>query len=535
MLPALSTGQYVFPIAPLLASMDATAARSVVSDLALGAGGELGEGELAADGLTAVVEAAISDLDKRKATVALRRLSAPVSSRATLEALGREWGVTRERVRQLEMKARRRLGRAAVPLATGLCRFIMHRRGSLLVDQGGKVARLVCFAARAIGVPVSILRGCDRLLVGAELPALWTTVRRHFPECIDSDLVCSRIEDEWHPPLGREDIRVIAGSLQKALSRSLNKTQRVYLALRQLGRPAHYSEVAQAYNTMFPDDPSSEHNVHAVLGYEKCGVVWIGVKGTYALKEWGYDRPESGLYNQVAEIVKRKHAETGAPVPFQVILAEIGRYRRVVRQSSVSMAAYLNPALHPVTSDSFVPRSEEAASSDLSLDQLDLALREFEMHARREKAGASSSSVPELTVKPNGRRPDTSAGRPSKRGAEVARTPQGLLTPHAAFVRPILKVLVELGGSASRQAVSDRVGKLMANTLTSADREPLKSGEPRWRNRAAWVRFLLAKEGLLSATSERGVWEITPAGRRWLAEGKEIPYSIPGWRKVQQR
>jgi len=125
--------------------------------------------------------------------------------------------------------------------------------------------------------------------------------------------------------------------------------------------------------------------------------------------------------------------------------------------------------------------------------------------------------------------------REGKRVPRGTRTARGLLTPHAALCRPILEALVQLGGTAEKSATVDKVGEIMANVLTRDDRSLLSSGEPRWRNRAAWVRLHLVREGLLSAASKHGVWEITPAGRRWLAEGKEVPHSIPGWRKVQQR
>lgn len=122
-----------------------------------------------------------------------------------------------------------------------------------------------------------------------------------------------------------------------------------------------------------------------------------------------------------------------------------------------------------------------------------------------------------------------------KRVPQGPRTPPGLLTPHAAFCRPILEALVQLSGSADTPAVLEKVGEIMVSVLTSADREPVKSGEPRWRNRAAWVRLYLVREGLLSASSKRGVWEITTAGRRWLENNEEVPHSIPGWRKLQQQ
>ena len=99
------------------------------------------------------------------------------------------------------------------------------------------------------------------------------------------------------------------------------------------------------------------------------------------------------------------------------------------------------------------------------------------------------------------------------------RLRRGLRTPEDAYRVPILRSLIELGGSAEVLKVLDGVGRLMKSRVNSYDLSPLPSDpqELRWRNTAKWARNTLVKEGLLSADSPRGVWTITDAGRRWLA------------------
>ncbi len=88
-----------------------------------------------------------------------------------------------------------------------------------------------------------------------------------------------------------------------------------------------------------------------------------------------------------------------------------------------------------------------------------------------------------------------------------------------AYWPAILESLVELGGRAQREKVVERVGEKLASILTPADRELLKSGlDVRWKNRVAWQRLNMVKQGLLRGASPRGVWEITEAGRKWLAD-----------------
>ena len=97
---------------------------------------------------------------------------------------------------------------------------------------------------------------------------------------------------------------------------------------------------------------------------------------------------------------------------------------------------------------------------------------------------------------------------------------QGLRTPNDAFHTPILKVLIDLGGTARVKKVLDRVEELMSDQLNKYDYETLPSNpnELRWRNNAQWARWRLVQNGYLASDSPRGVWEITDAGRQFLEE-----------------
>jgi len=97
----------------------------------------------------------------------------------------------------------------------------------------------------------------------------------------------------------------------------------------------------------------------------------------------------------------------------------------------------------------------------------------------------------------------------------LGRLRKGLRTPEAAYYMPILKALIELGGSAKMQAVLDKVHKAMKPILKDVDHEPLASDPdmPRWRNSAQWARNTMRQEGLLKDDSPHGTWEITPAGK----------------------
>lgn len=90
-------------------------------------------------------------------------------------------------------------------------------------------------------------------------------------------------------------------------------------------------------------------------------------------------------------------------------------------------------------------------------------------------------------------------------------------TPVKAYWRPILQTLVEMAGRARRERVIELVGKKMKDIFTPADFRKLpESNYIRWENRVAWQASNMRREGYIKKDSQRGIWEITDAGRKWL-------------------
>lgn len=99
----------------------------------------------------------------------------------------------------------------------------------------------------------------------------------------------------------------------------------------------------------------------------------------------------------------------------------------------------------------------------------------------------------------------------------LGRIKRGTKTSEAAFREPILRTLVDAGGSMSVSECLDALGVRMADQFNSVDYQVLPSDQRtlRWRNTAQWARNELADQGLIDR-SVRGVWAITDAGREWL-------------------
>lgn len=94
--------------------------------------------------------------------------------------------------------------------------------------------------------------------------------------------------------------------------------------------------------------------------------------------------------------------------------------------------------------------------------------------------------------------------------------------PHTSeeeFLIPILQALMKLGGAGSQVEVLNEIEQIMGPYLQDADYEPMDTDENtlRWQNSALWAKAAMAQEGLVSAESIMGIWQITETGREWLS------------------
>jgi len=322
-------------------------------------------------------------LDSRQQYIILRRQGILGFDAMTLEEVGQGLGLTRERIRQIEVRCWRRIRHPSrrtfrSELVSLLLIYVLNRNGSLLLTSSN-THREIEFICEYLDVPLWTFPYVNIMSIGhvsnninlpgnfwRDLSNLETTVK-NFLSALPLQLI-------------QEDVEEITSMLIPIIFKRITKTQKLYLALKQIGKPAHFSEVTDMYMHLFPREYTTEHSIHAALLREEYGVVWIGSKGTFALEEWGYERPTSSLMDTIAQIVEEKYQSIRSPVPFVVIQAEIGKHRRIVNPHSLVLASYCNPKLKHVGGFCFLPR-REANDEEVADDELDRTLREFEKQA----------------------------------------------------------------------------------------------------------------------------------------------------------
>ena len=178
---------------------------------------------------------------------------------------------------------------------------------------------------------------------------------------------------------------------------------------------------------------------------------------------------------------------------FEILLEEMETEIEVINQSGAK---------------AFAARNYDAARAVLERADQVTALREklATLRAEWEKL------VPAITS--NG------TGAKKNGNHDLARLQRGIRTRETAYFKPILQILSQMGGTGDMSEILERIPKVMKGTLSDVDFEPLSSDSevPRWWNTAQWAQSAMVQAGLLKADSPRGVWEMTEAGHKLIAE-----------------
>ncbi len=313
----------------------------------------------------------LDDLPAREATIVRARFHLDSNLPETLEELGMLFGITRERVRQLEAKALRAEALKA-PLWLRFAADFVQSGGSLLIRSQISMSLLRMLVGvwnfksiEVIPLEVSLIAidydVADYISSVRNIDDLWDSGSKqdfHSVDALPGFLTrADRIQ------LGEAEQQLRTGQVTKSKQRMLVH------ALRSLGRAAHYTEIAEECNRLFPDEERPIINWHAALSLysqperEDSGIVWIGRKGMYGLQEHGYSRPDASLFDEVSRIVNTTFERTQRPVSVEVVITELSKKRRELSRQSVTMALSFNDELLPVSDGKYVPKKDNSRRS----------------------------------------------------------------------------------------------------------------------------------------------------------------------------
>jgi len=375
-----SSSLYAFPLAYLF-SYVSFRSDSIIDDLY--------EEMNTAEGRDNLLRGSFHDLltvlDSREEEIIRLRFGIERKKLLTLEEISKRFGLTRERIRQIEKVAIGKI-RPASFLGVFLADFV-RRSGRLLVDANSASAIYAKFAKMLIGIPYEPLPEKGILFLGLEK----AIEPRNFLSCLTGPpgTLTGAIRSEF-AFLSEGEINRLESLIRRQILRKALNSERIYIALKRIGKPAHYTDITAMHNELFPEKEMSYKGVHVICSDSRgkeLGVVWVGMKGIYALEEWGYRKPETDLFETVRIIVNRLYEETGKPVSHNSVLAEIGKYRKAVNPKSVIMAMSLNKKLERLPNNFVIPRNErENSADDMSEEKIGERIASF----RREQQSRGS-------------------------------------------------------------------------------------------------------------------------------------------------
>ena len=104
--------------------------------------------------------------------------------------------------------------------------------------------------------------------------------------------------------------------------------------------------------------------------------------------------------------------------------------------------------------------------------------------------------------------------RPQASGPNPEPVADGL-TPQPVYEKYLLWALLRQpeGRAHKRDATHEVVKRMMQDRhIGAADQELVATGETKAENTITWARNALKERGLISRTSPRGIWQLTPEG-----------------------
>jgi len=291
------------------------------------------------------------DLPPRVKEVVLRRFGLEADGRETLEAIGKDYGITRERVRQIEkdgfLKLKPKLEkiqRIFQYFAEELKRFGDLKKEDILLSRlGGENYKSQIYFLLTLGP------NFERVGESDEFYSLWTINQNSLSAAKKTIASLSEELEKIGKPLTLKEFSSFSDILPNAkrqffasyleISKKIQKNSegifgleswpeinprgvkdKAYLVFKKIQKPLHFSEVAGLI------DGSLIQTVHNEL-IRDSRFVLVG-RGIYALREWGYEP------GQVKDVIFKILEKEERPLTKKEILEKVLE-QRLVKENTI--------------------------------------------------------------------------------------------------------------------------------------------------------------------------------------------------------
>jgi len=302
----------------------------------------------------------LADLPQRQKEVILRRFGIGRSERETLERIGKDFGVTRERVRQIERETLKRIEKKKEDREIKKIFYFFNqylkekgglKREDLLLDELGKESsKNEVYFLLYFGDPF------HRFSESEKFYTFWSIERTLLQKVIELLENLTSFFQKERKPLPEDEVLNLAKNerpevlmstieISKHIERGplghlglvdwpeikpKGVRDKAYLALKKVGEPLHFRDIAHYSSELeggvCPRKEVLPQTVHNEL--IKDGRFVLVGRGIYALKEWGYNP------GTVKDIIIGILKEAQKPLSKEEIIDEVLK-QRVVKENTI--------------------------------------------------------------------------------------------------------------------------------------------------------------------------------------------------------
>jgi DNA-directed RNA polymerase delta subunit len=321
--------------------------------------------------LANITQKVLGALDARSRDIVTRRYGIENGKPETLESIGQEYGITRERVRQIQSQAKKAISELVTDLSDVLTWYeeIFAEHGGVLTED--HVVEVVKQDDDQVPTQVAVFY--------LDLLSPYKYINRHRvfdPHWQHVNLVFRQAEElvetarvilkKAEHPLPQEDVlnklkskfdqevpdeKIVLAQLRA--SKHLDVTpfgewglsswsetkprgvgDKAYAILRREGRPGHFTEITISINEAnFDHKVANAQTVHNELIKDQRFVL-VG-RGLYGLKEWGY------IPGTVADVIENLLREAGQPLTRDEVVDRVLSQRQV-KKNTILLGIRLN-------------------------------------------------------------------------------------------------------------------------------------------------------------------------------------------------
>ncbi len=338
--------------------------------------------------LIALTEALLATLDTRSRDVVNRRYGIESENPETLESIGQEYGITRERVRQIEAQARRALREKEEALQP-----VAEVFGTIFSTHGGILAPHHAVQLVNEHVGQSYPSTITAFYLDVLPPFQYVSRDPHFaPHWRQEELVSphvvitveaaeSILTTHAHPITEEQLLSAVAASLQEAghpaspahiraqlmASKKIATTtfgewglrewaetsprgvgDKAYAVMRRHGKPEHFTKITELINQAnFDHKKANPQTVHNELIKDQRFVL-VG-RGLYGLAEWGY------IPGTVADVIASLLEKAGKPLTRDEVIERVMEQRHV-KKNTILLGLQNHNRFAKTTSDRYTLR-----------------------------------------------------------------------------------------------------------------------------------------------------------------------------------